>query len=64
MAVEEEREVEKKMTPPLCVSGSAPSRRRVEASSAAAGSTGAAVYGLPPRPLFSASPDQRLLRHR
>jgi hypothetical protein len=35
VAVEEEREVENKMAPPVCVSRSAPSRRRVEASSAA-----------------------------
>jgi hypothetical protein len=63
VAVEEEREVENKMAPPLCVSRSAPSRRRVEASAAAAGSPGAAVYGLPRRPLFSTSPDRCLLRH-
>jgi hypothetical protein len=63
VAVEEEREVQNKMAPPLCVYGSDPSWRRVEASSSAAGSPGAAVYGLPRRPLFSTSPDRRLLRH-
>jgi hypothetical protein len=60
VAVEEEREVENKMAPPVCVSRSAPSRRRVEASSAATGSPGGS---LPRRPLFSTSPDRCLLRH-